>query len=111
MMLVQIQTASQICSFYFYFFILVLMCHFLVGGHICAEDLFLILLVGYCVMNQSCEACVLKVSKCEIFDPFFFTSINPIWVGDLRTGEFFIFFRRLRQIFAILCFLRIMSVR
>ncbi len=25
--------------------------------------------------------------KCEIFDPFFFTSINPIWVGDLRTGE------------------------
>ena len=29
----------------------------------------------------------LKVPKCEIFDPFFITSINPIWVGDLRTGE------------------------
>jgi hypothetical protein len=29
----------------------------------------------------------LKVPKCEIFDPVFFTSINPIWVGDLRTGE------------------------
>jgi hypothetical protein len=29
----------------------------------------------------------LKVPKCEIFDPFFFTPINPIWVGDLRTGE------------------------
>jgi hypothetical protein len=29
----------------------------------------------------------LKVPKCEIFDPFFFTSVNPIWVGDLRTGE------------------------
>jgi hypothetical protein len=24
----------------------------------------------------------LKVPKCEIFDPFFFTIINPIWVGD-----------------------------
>ena len=22
----------------------------------------------------------LKVPKCEIFDPFFFTPINPIWV-------------------------------
>jgi hypothetical protein len=29
----------------------------------------------------------LKVPKCEIFDPFFLTPINPIWVGDLRTGE------------------------
>ena len=29
----------------------------------------------------------LKVPKCEIFDPFFFTPINPIWVGDLRTGK------------------------
>ncbi len=29
----------------------------------------------------------LKVPKCEIFDPFFFTPINRIWVGDLRTGE------------------------
>jgi hypothetical protein len=27
-----------------------------------------------------------KVPKCEIFDPFF-TPINLIWVGDLRTGE------------------------
>jgi hypothetical protein len=25
---------------------------------------------------------------------FFFTSINPIWVGDLRTGEFLIFFSK-----------------
>ncbi len=30
---------------------------------------------------------LLKVPKCEIFDPFFFTPINPIWVGDLRTRE------------------------
>ncbi len=29
----------------------------------------------------------LKVPKCEIFDPFYFTPINPIWVGDLRTGD------------------------
>jgi hypothetical protein len=29
----------------------------------------------------------LKVPKCEIFDPFFLTPINPIWVGDMRTGE------------------------
>ena len=33
----------------------------------------------------------LKVPKCEIFDPFFFTPINPIWVSDLRTGEKFFF--------------------
>jgi hypothetical protein len=32
----------------------------------------------------------LKDAKCEIFDPFF-TPINPAWVGDLRTGEFFFF--------------------
>jgi hypothetical protein len=32
------------------------MCHFLVGGHICAEDLFCILLFGYWVMKQSCAA-------------------------------------------------------
>jgi hypothetical protein len=47
---------------------------------------------------------ILKVPKCEIFDPIFFTSISPIWVGDLRTGEKKIFFRRPRQIFAILFF-------
>ncbi len=41
----------------------------------------------------------LKVPKCEIFDPFFFTPINPIWVGDLRTGEKKFLFRRPRQIF------------
>jgi hypothetical protein len=29
----------------------------------------------------------LKVPKCEIFDQFFLAPINPIWVGDLRTGE------------------------
>jgi hypothetical protein len=52
----------------------------------------------------------LKVPKCEIFDPFF-TSINPIWVGDLRTGEFFCFLQRLREIFAILCFLGRLSLR
>jgi hypothetical protein len=51
------------------------------------------------------------VPKCEIFDPFFFTSVNPIWVGDLRTGEKKIFVRRLRQIFAILVFLRMLSLR
>ncbi len=33
------------------------------------------------------EILYLKVPKCEIFDPFIFTPINPIWVGDLRTGE------------------------
>ncbi len=53
----------------------------------------------------------LKVPKCEIFDPFFITSINPIWVGDLRTGEEKKFFRRLRKIFAILVFLRRLSLR
>jgi hypothetical protein len=53
----------------------------------------------------------LKVPKCEIFDPFFFTSVNPIWVGDLRTGEKKNFVRRLRQIFAILVFLRMLSLR
>jgi hypothetical protein len=53
----------------------------------------------------------LKVPKCEIFDPFFFTPINPIWVGDLRTGEKKNLFRRLRQIFAILFFLRRLSLR
>jgi hypothetical protein len=53
----------------------------------------------------------LKVPKCEIFDPFFFTPINPIWVSDLRTGEKKNFVRRLRQIFAILFFLRRLSVR
>ncbi len=36
----------------------------------------------------------LKVPKCEIFDPFFFTPINPIWVGDLRTGENFFYFMK-----------------
>jgi hypothetical protein len=34
----------------------------------------------------------LKVPKCEIFDPFFFTPINSIWVADLRTGEKKFFF-------------------
>ena len=53
----------------------------------------------------------LKVPKCEIFDPFFLTPINPIWVGDLRTGEKKKKFRRLRQIFAILFFLRRLSLR
>ncbi len=55
--------------------------------------------------------CSLKVPKCEIFDPFFFTSVNPIWEGDLRTGEKKIFVRRQRQIFAILVFLRMLSLR
>ncbi len=53
----------------------------------------------------------LKVPKWEIFDPFFFTSINPIWVGNLRTGEKKNFFRRPRQIFAILFLLRRLSLR
>ncbi len=48
--------------------------------------------------------CFLKVPKCEIFDPFFFTPIHPIWVGDLRTGEKKFCCRRLRQIFAIFFF-------
>ncbi len=34
----------------------------------------------------------LKVPKCQIFDPFFLTPINPIWVGDSRTGEKKFFF-------------------
>ncbi len=58
------------------------------------------LVAGRCLM---CTL-LLKVPKCEIFDPFFLTSINPIWVGDLRTGEEKIFFRRLLQIFAIFFF-------
>jgi hypothetical protein len=29
-----------------------------------------------------CRKKILKVPKCEIFDPFFFTPINPIWVSD-----------------------------
>ncbi len=36
----------------------------------------------------------LKLPKCEIFYPSFFTPINPIWVGDLRTGEKNFFLRR-----------------
>jgi hypothetical protein len=28
-----------------------------------------------------------KLPKCEIFDPLYFTSIHPIWVGDSGTGE------------------------
>ncbi len=57
------------------------------------------------IVSRDCTVslCCLKVPKCEIFDPFFFTSINPIWVGDLRTGEKKKC-RRLRQIFAILFF-------
>ena len=42
-------------------------------------------LVG--ILKTQRVADMLKVPKCEIFDPFFFTPINPIWVGDLRTGE------------------------
>jgi hypothetical protein len=57
-----------------------------------------------CKQQHSFQRSHLKVPKCEIFDPFFFTPINPIWVGDLRTGEQKIFFRRLRQIFAIFFF-------
>ncbi len=46
--------------------------------------------------------CRLKGAQVWDFRPIFFTSINPIWVCDLRTG---------RQKFAILCFLRKLSVR
>jgi hypothetical protein len=60
---------------------------------------------------ESRQAIPLKVPKCEIFDPIFFTLINPIWVGDLRTREKKKKFRRLRQIFAILFFLRRLSLR
>jgi hypothetical protein len=28
------------------------------------------------------------------FSTHFFTPINPIWVGDLRTGEFFLYFSK-----------------
>ena len=59
------------------------------------ECLFNLNLRKNCAMNCACTVqCSymerfqpLKVPKCEIFDPFFFTPINPIWVGDLRTGE------------------------
>jgi hypothetical protein len=40
-----------------------------------------------CKWNVATSKYYLKVPKCEIFDPFFFTPINPIWVGGLRTGE------------------------
>ncbi len=46
----------------------------------------------------------LKGAQVWDFWPIFFTPKKPIWVGDLRTGENFFFFRRLRQIFAIFFF-------
>jgi hypothetical protein len=51
------------------------------------------------------------VPKFEIFDPFFFTSVNPKWVGDLRPGEFLIFFSKTTADICLLCFLRMLSVR
>ncbi len=52
----------------------------------CTTFSFKLILLGGC--DSRARICIpLKVPKCEIFDPFFFTSINPIWVGDLRTGE------------------------
>jgi hypothetical protein len=63
------------------------------------------------LLPKGAQTKYLKVPKCEIFDPVFFTPINPIWVGDLRTGEKKIFVRRLWQIFAILFFLRRLSLR
>ncbi len=43
-------------------------------------------------VRTSTHICLLlKVPRCEIFDPFF-TLINSIWVGDLRTGIFLNFF-------------------
>jgi hypothetical protein len=43
-------------------------------------------------VEQKDKIRIVMVPKCEIFDPVFFTSRNPIWVGDLRTGEKKIFF-------------------
>ncbi len=39
------------------------------------------------VLSSYAEDNILKVPKCEIFDPFFLTPINCAWVGNLRTGE------------------------
>jgi hypothetical protein len=58
------------------------------------------------VLSSYAEDNILKVPKCEIFDQFFLTPINCAWVGNLRTGEKKFLGGRLRQIFAILCFLR-----
>jgi hypothetical protein len=41
---------------------------------------------------------------------FFFTTINPIWVGDLRPGEFLIFFEDYGR-YSPFLFLRMLSVR
>ncbi len=50
----------------------------------------------------------LKVPKCEIFDPFFYT--DKSYMGRLLEDWInFCFFRR--QIFAILVFLRMLSLR
>ncbi len=43
----------------------------------------------------------LKGAQVWDFWPIFFTPINPIWVGNLRTGEKKKKFRRPRQIFAV----------
>jgi hypothetical protein len=53
----------------------------------------------------------LKVPKCEIFDPFFFTPINPIWVGDLRTEEKKNFFEDHGRYSPFCFFLRRLSLR
>jgi hypothetical protein len=67
-----------------------------VGGHVVA----VILAVSSLLLFVSLLlASLLKEPKCEIFDPFFFTPINPIWVGDLRTGEFFYFFLKTTAVF------------
>jgi hypothetical protein len=63
-----------------------------------------------CILLLVPQCVPLKVPKCEIFDPFFFTPINPIWVGDLRTGEKNIFLKTTADIRHFV-FLRRLSLR
>ncbi len=53
----------------------------------------------------------LKVPKCEIFDPFFVTPINLIWVGVLRTGEKICLFEDYGRYSPFFFFLRRLSLR
>jgi hypothetical protein len=54
---------------------------------------------------------MLKVPKCEIFDPIFFTLINPAWVGDLQTGEEEEKFLKTTADIRLFVFLRMLSMR
>ena len=62
-----------------------------------------------------CKFCnifeLLKGPKHEIFESGFFTQIRRLWLGDLGTGEKNYFYFYLGKIFAIMYFLRMLSIR